>query len=91
MELTEHRQQQSDKVQELRKELEKLGRFGIVCWCDADIEEELEQLNIPATPQLVTWVRNYVKGEIEDRMTETGWSFINEAIHNITESEESAK
>jgi hypothetical protein len=84
---TELRKEQSEKAMALREELEKLGRWGIVIWSDADIQEELEQLNIPVTSQMVTWVRNYVKGEIEDRMTETGWQFINDAIHNITESE----
>ena len=76
------------KAMALREELEKLGRFGILSWCDQDIEEELKQLDIPVTPQLVRYVRNYVEGEMEDRMTETGWQFINEAIFNIRGSEE---
>ncbi len=75
------------KTMALREELGKLGRWGIVIWCDEDIEEELNQLDIPVTPEMVNHVRNYVKGEIEDRMTETGWQFINDAIHYIRESQ----
>jgi|HubBroStandDraft_5_1064220.scaffolds.fasta_scaffold3425832_1 hypothetical protein len=48
------------------------------------------KLNIPVTPQMMKHVRNYVEGEIEDRMSEVGFDFINEAIFNIRESEAKA-
>ena len=84
-------EQTNNKVQSLRRELEKLGRWGIVIWSDVDIEEELRQLGNPVTPQMVKYVRNYIEGEIEDRMTEVGWQFINEAICHIWESEAKVK
>jgi hypothetical protein len=45
---------EGSKVQVLlRADLEQIGCWGIVIWNDADIEEELKQLDIPVTPQLV--------------------------------------
>jgi hypothetical protein len=54
-------EEQNKKAMALREELETLGRFGILSWCDGDIEEELTQLNIPVTPELVKHIRELVQ------------------------------
>ena len=67
------------RVKELRAELERLGRFGIVSWTDDDLIDALENAGATPTVQNVAAVREYVQ-DIADEMTATGWRVIEEAI-----------
>jgi hypothetical protein len=73
-----------DRAQELRSELEQLGRWGIVTWCDEDIVTALERAGADATPENIRAVReHYYVDCIDDRMTEVGFVLIEEAIHDL--------
>jgi len=74
----------SDRVQKLREEIESLGRWGIVDWCNGDIAHALEDQEIDPTPEHIqkVWEHPFV-GQIDDRMTETGWEVIHEAIYDL--------
>ena len=73
-----------ERVQELRSELEHLGRWEIVMWCDEDIVTALERCGANHTPENVKDVREHLYVDsIADRMTEVGFSLIEEAIHDL--------
>jgi hypothetical protein len=74
----------NDRVQELRSELENLGRWGILSWNDGDIIEALEDAGVDPSPANIKAVREhfYVQ-HIDDRMTEVGWAVIEEAINDL--------
>ena len=74
----------SDRVQTLREEIESLGRWGIVDWCNGDIAHALEDQEIDPTPEHIrkVWEHPYVI-DIKERMTEVGLEVIDEAIHNL--------
>jgi hypothetical protein len=76
--------EQAAKAQELREELAKVGRWGIVTWNDGDLEEALFEAGLPVTEKTVAGLRNMVD-DVEDRMTETGFEVIAEAIEDIRE------
>jgi hypothetical protein len=68
-----------ERVQELRSELEKLGRWEIVTWCDNDIVTALERSGADHTPENVKAVReHFYVDSIADRMTEVGFTLIEE-------------
>jgi hypothetical protein len=74
----------SDQVQAHRAAIEKLGRFGIVTWCDQDIVTALENAGADPTPENVKAVReNLFVQSIDDRMTEVGFDLIAEAIKDL--------
>jgi hypothetical protein len=69
------------RVQELRGELEQLGRWGIVTWCDEDIATALERAGAHVSPANLKAVReHFLVEQIDDRMTEVGFDLIEEAI-----------
>src|SRR5579872_1238245 len=74
----------SDRVQELREEIESLGRWGIVDWCNGDIAHALEDQYIDPTHEHIrkVWEHPYVI-DIEERMTEVGLEVIDEAIQDL--------
>jgi hypothetical protein len=73
-----------ERVQELRSELEHLGRWGIVTWCDEDIVTALERSGADHTPENIKAVREHLYVEsIDDRMTEVGFAVIEEAISDL--------
>lgn len=71
-----------DRVQELRSELGRLGRFGIVFWMDSDLIEALENAGAAPTAENIATLREYVQ-DIDDEMTVTGWRVIEEAINDL--------
>jgi hypothetical protein len=77
--------EQAAKAQELRQELAKVGRWGIVTWNDGDLEGALFAAGLPVTKESVTGLRQMVEDDVEDRMTETGFEVIAEAIEDIRE------
>lgn len=70
------------RVQELRCELEQLGRFGVVSWTDDDLIEALENAGAAPTLQNVATLREHVQ-DIADAMTATGWTVIEDAIGDL--------
>jgi hypothetical protein len=74
----------TSRVQALRSELELLGQWGIVTWCNDDIATALERAGADATPENIKAVREhyYVKC-IDDRMTEVGFGVIDDAIQAL--------
>jgi hypothetical protein len=69
------------RVHELRAELENLGRWGIVTWCDDDIVEALENAGVdPSTANIKSVREHFYVEQIDDRMTEVGWEVLAEAI-----------
>jgi hypothetical protein len=74
----------TDQVQKLRSELEQLGRWGIVTWCDEDIATALEDAGADTSRENVKAVREHLQvGQIDDRMTEIGFQILAEAIHDL--------
>jgi hypothetical protein len=74
----------TSRVQALRSELELLGRFAIVSWCNEDIATALERAGADATPENIKAVReHYYVDRIDDRMTEVGFGIIDDAIHAL--------
>ncbi len=73
-----------DRVDELRSELEKLGRWEIVTWCEDDIVTALERAGANHTPENVKAVReHFYVDSIADRMTEVGFALIEQAIYDL--------
>jgi hypothetical protein len=74
----------SDQVQEHRAAIEQLGRFGLVSWSNNDIVSALVDAGADPSPENVKAVREhfYVQ-HIDDRMTELGFTIIEEAISDL--------
>jgi transcription elongation factor Elf1 len=67
-----------------RASLEQAGRFGIVSWTNNDIITALENAGTDPTPENIEAVReHYCVRHIDERMTETGWAVIEEAISDL--------
>jgi hypothetical protein len=82
--LTEKDTAIEDRVQELRSELENLGRWEIVTWCDEDIVTALQRSGANHTPENVKAVReHFYVDSIADRMTEVGFDLIEQAIYDL--------
>ena len=81
---TENEEATDDRVQQLRSELENLGRWGIVSWNDGDIVEALENAGVDPSSANITAVREHFSVQhIDDRMTEVGCAVIEEAINDL--------
>ena len=73
-----------DLVQAHRAAMEKLGRFGIVSWCDQDILTALTEAGADPSPENIKAVReHFFVEEIADRMTEIGFQMLADAIHAL--------
>ena len=67
--------------------------FGIVRWCDEDIESALEDQGFEPTEENVAKLHNLVDNHwFEDMMIEAGWNYIYEQIadheEELTKEEE---
>ena len=55
--------------------------FGCVHWTDEDLVTKLEELHVQATPGMLDSIKSsYDLRHIADRMIETGWKAIEQAI-----------
>lgn len=57
--------------------------WGIVRWCDEDVENALELGEIEPTKENVAKVRNMIERHITDFMIECGWEMIYDAIDSL--------
>jgi hypothetical protein len=74
----------SDQVQEHRAAIEKLGRFGIVSWCEQDILTALTDAGAAPSPENIKAVReHFFVEQIGNRMTEIGFQILGDAIHEL--------
>jgi hypothetical protein len=59
--------------------------FGCVHWTDEDLVARLKELKTKATPELLDSIKStYACRHVADRMIETGWEIIDEAIADST-------
>lgn len=57
--------------------------FGIVRWCDEDIENALEVQGFEPTQENIDVIRNLLNHHsFTDMMIETGWEYIYNTINN---------
>lgn len=69
--------------QEMSDALTECGKYwGIVRWCDEDIEARLQEDGIKATENNIGMIRTEVDDAICDYMCEAGWGVIDRAIAN---------
>lgn len=55
--------------------------FGLVRWCNDDIEAQLEECGVPVTDANVSAVRTKLeKHWFADHMIEAGWDFIENTV-----------
>lgn len=67
-------------------ERDNIEFFGIVRWCEEDIEEALRQRGYNPTPEMVAVIRNCCNHHcFTDYMIEAGWNMID---RYISENEE---
>lgn len=70
----------------LVRQMEDLGRFGIVIWYDADIAEALEERDKVPTQQNIAKVLDHpAVRHIRDAMTEVGWAQLALAIDDLSD------
>lgn len=85
---------QKDAVSEYKKQ-EEAGWFGDVRWCDDDIRNELDLLDVDITDENVERVRNLCsKHWFTDRMIEAGWEALEDAVRSCfcnTDGEEAGR
>lgn len=64
--------------------------FGMVRWCDDDIAEKLQEMDIEPTPAHIAAVRSLCEDHhyFTDAMIETGWSVMEYLIDEARENGE---
>jgi len=59
--------------------------FGVVRWCEDDIRDKLEDMDITATPELVAKIKKRMKHHLafSDLMIEHGWCIMEGIINDV--------